>query len=400
MRDAARELADGLHLLRLPQLLLGSLQSLRALFHPLLQGRVEVLQGLLSLVTVCFVTRDLDEPLRRAIRVRRQHVHRAIHEHAATVLADVPAHVERLAMRCCGGDLPDVRAFGTVLGGEDDGYAFADDVFLAPTKCLFRTYRPVGDDALGIQGQDGMVLGVLDDQAQPGFALRQTVQGVAQFGDVVAFDKNTNDLPGSIPHRLVDKIQQASTWCSRGIPKMKLHALANKTFTRGIHPVEQVEERHPFLGIECFADGMPYQRPHTNQAFKGLVGQFEPMRRPAQHGHEARRFQEQGAQAITLGFQGQIAFVDRLRPLEDPCLLRTQGQSVGVRHRLLEPFEFGDIDGMLQHDLHIALIVENRNVADAPVPFLEPTALRFRSRHIKPQQRHHIGLSRGDHPLE
>ena len=400
VRDPARELADRLHLLRLAQLRLRLHQRAGPLLHPLFQGLVEFLDGLLGAMARRLVAGDLHEPLRFTRRRRGQQVHRAINEDALPVLAEVPPLVDRPALRGRQREFHGVDPLAPVLGREDDRGTLSDGLVGAPAEDLVGATRPVRDDPLGVGGEDGVVHGVLDDQAQAGLALRQGIERVAQLGHVVAFDEDARDFAGRVAHGLEDEIEQAPSSARRAVLQMEFHAVTDERLSGTVGLVQEVEEHHPLLVVEHLADGSTDQWTRVGQRFVGCVGQREAMFRTPQHRHEARRLREELAQLLALGLQGQVALGDLPGPLEDQRLLGAQHEVVLGRHHVLQAFQFGHVDRVVDHHLHLAMRVEHGDVRDAPVALLEPPALRRGPRDVEPQQRHGVRHARGEDLLD
>ena len=164
--DAAGQLAERLHLLRLGELLL----------RPLERG--------LRLPPLGDVARDLHEADERAHLVADRLDHDARPEQAL-VAPHAPALDDVLAL--VGGDLEGARRLAALLLllGIEPAEVLADDLGRRVLVDALRAHVPVGDVAVRVEHEDRVVGDALDHHAKAPFAFHQRLLRLAALGDVV-----------------------------------------------------------------------------------------------------------------------------------------------------------------------------------------------------------------------
>ena len=195
VRDAAGQLADRFHFLRVTQLLLdplpvrsGGLEALvggrevaRAPGDALLQGRVQPAKRVLGLALRRAVAQDLEEADRRA-SVVPQGQQRAARPEPGAVLAHVPALVRgaafgerelHLGLGCAG---------LAILGRVDQAPVLAERFSLAPAEQVTSARVPTRDLPVQVGRDDGVVRGALNNLPMARFALAQRPFALAQPG--------------------------------------------------------------------------------------------------------------------------------------------------------------------------------------------------------------------------
>ena len=118
----------------------------------------------------------------------------------AAILAQVPALVQAAAFLARAPQLFLRRPGGTVFGGENGEKRLANDFLRRIAKIALGTDVPAGDDALLIDGQNGVILGGFSGNSKPLLASAQPFLGLAQFGDI---DKRQHDAINVVIHRAV-----------------------------------------------------------------------------------------------------------------------------------------------------------------------------------------------------
>ena len=166
VRDAAGQLAERLHLLRLRELLLRPLER-RLRFPPLGD-----------------VARDVHEADQRADLVADRLDHGARPE-LALVAPHAPALDGIFAL--VGGDLERARRLAALLLllGIEAAEVLADDFRRRVLVDALRAHVPVGDVAVAIEHEDRVIGDALDDHAKAPLAFDQRLLRLAPLGDVV-----------------------------------------------------------------------------------------------------------------------------------------------------------------------------------------------------------------------
>ena len=164
--DAAGELAEGLHLLRLGELFL----------RPLERG--------LGLPPLGHVAGDVYEPGERADLVAHRLDHGARPEQAlvaahAPTLDDAFALVAGEMERACR------LAALLLLLGVEAAEVLSDNFGRGILMDSLRAHVPIGDGAAAVEHEDRVVRDALNDGAKPPFALHQRLLRLAALGDVV-----------------------------------------------------------------------------------------------------------------------------------------------------------------------------------------------------------------------
>ncbi|KZB98978.1 hypothetical protein AU375_04781 [Methylobacterium radiotolerans] len=154
--------------------------------------------GLLGPDAGGLVPGDLQEAARTPLRIRRQRVDRPVQEDAPAIFGDVPALVGGAAAARRRGELAQVDAPLAVLGREGDGGGLPDRLPGRPAEDRLRTGRPARDDAVDVGGEDDVVPGALDDEAQLLLALAQ-----ARLGEPAVMHVLDDAVPSDDRARLV-----------------------------------------------------------------------------------------------------------------------------------------------------------------------------------------------------
>ena len=240
MRDAAGELADRLHLVRLAQRLLGLDELARALLDPRLQQRVDVGEGGGDVLLVL----DVGVGAGPAADAPGAVAHRRAAPDVPAIGAVVTAKPEfrRVGLARRGGLLETRARLRDVLGMQHRRPAFA-------RKLLRRRARVAVDllvvplDLASRIGEPELVGYGLREGAEPRLAFAQFLGGAHRVGDVDAFDENAGDLPGLALDRLIDEIEIVSLFrvALAASQRERLRAAAER-FAGGVDVVEQVDE--------------------------------------------------------------------------------------------------------------------------------------------------------------
>ena len=173
--DAAGQLAERLHLLRLRELLLGPLQRC------------------LRLPSLGDVARDLHETGERAHLVADRLDHHARPEQA--LVAPHPPALDH-AFALVGSDLEGTRRLAALLLllGIEATEMLADDFRRRVLVDALRAHVPVGDVAVLVEHEDRVVGDALDDHPKAPFAFHQRLLRLAALGDVV-LERGLDPLP-------------------------------------------------------------------------------------------------------------------------------------------------------------------------------------------------------------
>ena len=138
----------------------------------------------------------------------------------------------------------------------------------------------------------------------------------------------------------------------------------------------------------------------TGQAAIGLVIELEDMGRSRQDRDEAGGLHEHVDQPVAFAGEAEVVLLDDARPLEDVAPdhgVKGAGGGRAVRRlgALAQPFQLGDVRGVLQQPDHLALGVEDRRMGGAPEPLLQDRlAARRRARNGKAHQGQVVTLAR------
>jgi len=202
---------------------------------------------------------------------------------------------------------------------------------------------------------------VLVARFQQHLFVAQALFGVL-FGDVIALDEDALDLAASIRDRLVDEVQDAFREYARGALEADRLAIGHDRFAAAIGLVEHVDEALTDQLGKGVAHRLADMLARAGQVDHRRIDQFEYVVGSAQHRHEAGRLLEQRLEPVDVGQQAEIGFVHILGALEDPAVGRHQGERrvLGMAGYFAQPFQFGDVDGMLQHVFHLTVRAEHR----------------------------------------
>ena len=187
VRDAAGELADRIHLLRLEQRLAG------------------LLEPLLRLAALGDVARDLGEADDLAAIVA-DGIDDDMRPEAAAVLAHAPAFLLEAALAPGGVERLLRLAVAAVLLGVELREVAADDLVRQVALDPLRAGIPVGHAAFGVEHVDRVVGDALHQQAELLLALPQRLLGRAPLGQVAGDLGEADDLAGGRADRVDDHI--------------------------------------------------------------------------------------------------------------------------------------------------------------------------------------------------
>ena len=130
-----------------------------------------------------FVLHDFQETLHLAGCVAQGH-HQPAAPKAAAIFAEVPALVFSFSLSQ--GAVPFCfRLSGSrVFWGEDDSSVLADDFSFAIAQQPLGACVPTGNVSVGVEGEDGVVFGAVENQLQVGFAIAQCCFCLFALGNV------------------------------------------------------------------------------------------------------------------------------------------------------------------------------------------------------------------------
>ncbi len=209
MGDTARELAEGLHLLRLDQLFLGLLQ----------------LQ--LGFALLGHVARDLGVAEQPPLHVPDRIDQHAGPEHRA-VLAHPPAFSLVLALGQGLVQRLDRHAGPPVSVGVELGEVQADDLVGGIALDPLSAGVPVRDHAVGIEHDQGAVVDALHEHPELALALQQRLLGGLPLGDVAGDVDEADDLAVIVANRLQHGLRPEAAAVATDAPALALEAAAGE----------------------------------------------------------------------------------------------------------------------------------------------------------------------------
>ncbi len=282
--DAAGQLPDRLHLLRLAQRIFGVLQGLGL---QLFGGDVAAV----GIDGVAFGRAAPRNPARRAVSV-----------HVTVFKArNVAAHLGAVEI---GLGLALVVMPQEVGEMAADGFGRVATKYGRPSRAD-RLKDPIeADDNLHVQCLAPYPVdigGTFGDLMLQGFVqVAQGLLGDMAFRDIGPFDENPHRRAGGILDRLIDEVEITDIGCAVGADQIDLGAERRERFAGRIDAVHKGDKALFDDFRQGFGQGLADNVAIADQVEIGCIGVFEDVVRSAQNGHEGRRLVEQLHQAFAL----------------------------------------------------------------------------------------------------